>query len=202
MSYLYPFICGTFSVNIASGTHGTVQVCHTYGICLCKTTRTIRVSIGLYVHVGFGDFTIVPPLTEGYEKIFTIIVFDVATVLPREEHEQKCWWRVCTQGKPKICTEDLKSKEPVLALACGRMRSPSTPYSSWRLASTIRDREELAAAHHIHHCTATVWVDVEEATSGLKKIYYYYDVLALVIDMQWNIIRSCKLCVVMKWYNR
>jgi hypothetical protein len=39
---------------------------------------------------------------------------------------------------------------------------------------------------HIHHSIAAVWVDVEETTFGLKKIYYYNDVLALVIDMTWN----------------
>jgi hypothetical protein len=39
---------------------------------------------------------------------------------------------------------------------------------------------------HIHQSVAAVWVDVEETTFGFNKIYYYNDVLALVIDMTWN----------------
>jgi hypothetical protein len=65
-TYLYLFICGTFSINIASHTRVIASVCHMYGICSCKTTRAIRASTELYVHVGFGDFTIVLPLTKGY----------------------------------------------------------------------------------------------------------------------------------------
>jgi hypothetical protein len=46
----------------ASHTHVTILVHHTY---INKTTRAIHTTIGLYVHVRFLNFTIIPHLRRG-----------------------------------------------------------------------------------------------------------------------------------------
>jgi hypothetical protein len=50
------------------------------------TTQAIRAYIGLYERWTYNKITIVLPLTNMYEKIFTIVMFNVPKKISREEH--------------------------------------------------------------------------------------------------------------------
>jgi hypothetical protein len=54
-----------------------------------NTTRVIHFYTRLYGRWTYTKITIVPPFTNKYEKISTVIVFDASKILPGEEHRSR-----------------------------------------------------------------------------------------------------------------
>jgi hypothetical protein len=76
-------------ISAIDGDIVTVLVHHTYINYSYTITHAIRATLGLYAHIRFFNFTIMPPLTKGYEKISTVLIFIAVKILTRLEHQSR-----------------------------------------------------------------------------------------------------------------